>query len=596
MTRRWAATAVVAAATTVAVVSGAASGAGAGTAPACVPGGAPVELSGEVSAEEAKTYLLLPVDIAEGTTRIEVGYAWESLPAGDSDGDPGESVFDLGLWDTDGYRAPEGFRGWSGSRQGKVAEGQDPVFIQADDAERGYLPGPIDPGEWYVELGVAAVPPSGAAWQVTVTCLDPQVGEPVEADPVDADHVAAEGAGWYHGDFHMHGYHSNPRAPSWDEFVEFARDAQLDFLPVTEYVTSRHWYELGATQRDNPDLLIWPGREIITYFGHAISLGETPDAIDYRHGFEDVSLADIQAGVIEAGGLFGVAHPTIFPEETFGSVCRGCEFNLGDVIDWDRVDMIEVVNEAVLLNTDLEPADPGEGGFANPFVATAIDLWEQQLLAGHRITAVSGSDDKLGPELGSSATAVYAEELSRPALTEAVLAGHAYVRTRGVADSPALEMEATTADGQQGIFGDTLVADEAEVTITVRAGDGQVLRVIRNGEEVDAVPISGDPFTHTFAADRSADEGPLGTFWRVETDDGESLTTIGNPVFLSDRPAPEPARPPPAGLALDDAAPSRSESDDTAPWPLIAAGLVVALGAAGGIGLAVSHRRRGARR
>lgn len=588
--------AVVASVTLAAAVSGPASGTDAGTEQACAPGGDPVELSGRVGADEAKTYLLLPVDIAEGTTRIEVGYSWESLPAGDGDEEAGESVFDLGLWDTDGYRAPDGFRGWSGSRQGKVAEDQDPVFIQADEAERGYLPGPIDPGEWHVELGVAAVPPSGAAWEVTVTCLDPEVGDPFEADPVDPGHVAAGEPGWYHGDFHMHGYHSNRQAPTWGEFIDFARDAQLDFLPVTEYVTSQHWYELGATQRDNPDLLIWPGREIITYFGHATSFGETPDAIDYRHGFEDVSLADIQTGIIEDGGLFGIAHPTIFPEDTFGSACRGCEFNLGDVIDWDRVDTLEVVTEAVLVGADLEPVEPGEGGFANPFVATATDLWDEQLLAGHRITAVSGSDDKLGPDLGSSATAVYADELSRPALTEAVLAGHAYVRTRGVADSPALEMEVTTADGQTGIFGDTLVADEAEVTVTVTEGDGQVLNVIRNGEEVDSVVVRGDPFTHTFTADRSADEGPLGTFWRVETDDGESLTTIGNPVFLADRPASEPERPPPAGLAVaDGAGPSEPDGDGTAPWPVIAAG-VVGIAAAAGIGLAVHRRRRGAGR
>jgi hypothetical protein len=574
--------------TTVAVVVG--SGAAtAGGRPACEPGADPVELSGEVEANEAKSYLVLPVEVVEGTTRIEVGYAWESLPADDEDA--GESVFDLGLWDADGYRAPDGFRGWSGSRQGKVGEGQDPVFVQADDAERGYLPGRIEPGTWHVELGVAAVAPSGAAWEVTVRCLGGETGEPVEPDPVDPGHVADAEAGWYHGDFHMHGYHSNREAPSWDEFVEFARDAGLDFLPVTEYVTSQHWYELGATQRDNPDLLVWPGREIITYFGHATALGETPDTVEYRHGFEDVSMADIQAGTVEAGALFGVAHPTIFPEETFGSACRGCEFNLGDVIDWDQVDYLEVVTEAVLVGSDLEAVDPGEGGFANPFVATAIDLWEERLLAGHRITAVSGSDDKLGPELGSSATAVYAEELSRPALTDAVRAGHAYVRTRGVDDSPELELEATTSDGQQGIFGDTLVAAEAEITVTVTGGDGQVLRVVRNGAEVDAVPVAGDPFTHTFTADRGPDEGPLGTFWRVETDDGESLTTIGNPLFLADRPAPEPNRPPPAGLTAETASGSSEGGDVSPPWAVIAVLAAIGVGVAAGVAATVRRRR-----
>ena len=70
-----------------------------------------------------------------------------------------------------------------------------------------------------------------------------------------------------------------------------------------------------------------------------------------------------------------------------------------------------------MLVDDTELGGPGLGvQIQNPFVLTAIDLWQRQLMAGHKITAVSGSDDKLGPGLGTSATAVYAEELSRPAL------------------------------------------------------------------------------------------------------------------------------------------------------------------------------------
>ena len=60
-----------------AAVYGLGSIAGAGTAPKCEPGGGTVELSGTVGSEDAKTFLVLPVDIAEGTTRIEVGYGWE---------------------------------------------------------------------------------------------------------------------------------------------------------------------------------------------------------------------------------------------------------------------------------------------------------------------------------------------------------------------------------------------------------------------------------------------------------------------------------------------------------------------------------------
>ena len=54
------------------------------------------------------------------------------------------------------WAAADGFRGWSGSRGGRVSTGQEPVFVQPDTAARGYVPGPIDTGTWNVDLGLAA--------------------------------------------------------------------------------------------------------------------------------------------------------------------------------------------------------------------------------------------------------------------------------------------------------------------------------------------------------------------------------------------------------------------------------------------------------
>ena len=113
---------------------------------------------------------------------------------------------------------------------------------------------------------------------------------------------------------------------------------------------------------------------------------------------------------------------------------------------------------------------------------------------------------------------------------------------------------------------------------------------------VDASPAPGDPDAEVLASCEGLETQPLDAIWTVETDDGESLTTIGNPIFLADRPAPEPDRAPPTGLAVDEPAaaglgPSDPEGDGSPPWPLITAIAVVGFGAAGGIGLAVSRRR-----
>lgn len=157
---------------------------------------------------------------------------------------------------------------------------------------------------------------------------------------------------------------------------------------------------------------------------------------------------------------------------------------------------------------------------------------------------MSGSDSKgVEPDdaerrrrgYGSSATAVYADELSRAALTRAIRAGRAYVRTRGVERSPALEFGARSADGREAGFGGTLeVAATETVTLrtTVTGGSGQLLRYLANGERVLEVPVTGDPFVHELPASRLPGEGPLGTFWRIETLDAQSRTAVGNPVFL----------------------------------------------------------------
>ncbi|MGQ0434142.1 MAG: CehA/McbA family metallohydrolase [Microthrixaceae bacterium] len=509
--------------------------------PACAPDGAAVVVTGSVSSDDAKTYRDLPFDVAPGTTRVEVGYRWDDarpLP-----GTPAnvlvQTVLDLGLWDEGGVGSPAGFRGWSGSRQGKTATGQPPIWVQADTAERGYRPGPVEPGIWNVDLGIAAVAPAGASYEVVVRCLNPAVGPAVVAQPVDASHIADAEAGWYHGDFHMHGYHSSPSAPTWTRFAEYARAAGLDFLPVTEYVTDQHQRELGPIQTANPDLLIWPGREVITYFGHATVFGETPSVVDWRHGAPGVTLRDIQTASVGDGALFGVAHPTIFPTPIFGSFCRGCEFTLGDDIDWDQVATIEVLTGPILVD-DKQIGGPGLGRkIENPFVPTAIDLWQRKLLEGHKITAVSGSDDKLGPDLGSSATAVYAQQLSRPALIDAIRAGRAYVRTQGAHRSPTVELTATTATGEHAMVGDTLVADAARMTARVQGGAGQTLAISADGVPAGTVLITGDDVTIEFLAVRLPQSGPLGTFWRVDTvapptaSTGPYRTTIGNPIFLS---------------------------------------------------------------
>lgn len=506
---------------------------------ACQPGEPTLVVEGAITTADAKQYFFQPFEVGTGTGRVEVAYSWSNNDQSGSTPLTSTTV-DLGLWDEDGYLQPAGFRGWGGSRQGRLDQGQDPVFVEAATADRGFIPGVVNPGIWHLELGFGAVAPGGASWRVEITCLTAAISATID-QPLDPNYVANSNPGWYYGDFHMHAFHSNPNAPDWEDFVQQSRNAELNFLMVTEYVTTEHWRTLGALQQAHPDLLIWPGREIITYFGHVNTHGETPSTNEYRHGLEGISLGDIQDAAVADGALFQVNHPTSFAGPAFQSFCRGCAFELDDAIDWNKVDLIEVVNGPVLATA----ADVGGPSFPgqteNPFLQTALDYWDEKLLAGFKVTAVSGSDskgvdalaDRARKGYGSSATAVLANSLSRADITTALKAGRAYIAARGKLNSPTLALSFT--DGPNtGTFGDSIAADNATLEVTITNGIGQLLNLIQNGQRIAQILVATSPFTHSQTITRNpANEGPLGTYWRIETEDAEALTTIANPVFLT---------------------------------------------------------------
>ncbi len=544
-----------------------------------------ITLTGTVDTSAAKTYLLEPFTVPEGTARVAVAYTWDPVAAG---------VIDLGVWDSSGTAGRNAFRTWSGSRQGRIDKSMGPEVIAPDRNERTVVVGPIKPGTWHVELGIAALDQT-LTWRVEIRCPSGPAATPLASDPVDPTHVARPDAGWYAGDFHLHAFHSSPDGPNPDQMVAFARAAGLDIIPVTEYVTPAHWDRLGATQRANPDVLIWPGREVITYFGHMIVLSETPSNIEYRVGHDGVTIGDIQRSAAADGALVSLAHPTIYPPATFGSACRGCYFELIDQVDFAATNLIEVVTEGSL-------AELGGKDIPNPFVRTAIELWERLLREGHRLVAVSGSDDKQGDKYGKTSTMVYANQLSRPAVDEALRRGHAYVKGLGK-ESPTLDLTATTTDGTTAMFGDTLVADTATMKLTVTGAVGDTLTVRRNGTEVERVAVTSDPFVHESPIARVADEGPLGTFWGAEVLDttkapgAELAVDIANPIFLADTARPEPKLPtftspstPAAPAAESPSPPAASSTSNASSWPVIVGilGAVVIVGA----GLMIARRRR----
>lgn len=537
----------------------------------CAPGQPTLTRSRQVADSEAKQYFLIPFEVDATTQRIEVAYRWMDQATAPNPNPLDSTTFDLGIWDQRGYGETVAFRGWSGSRQGRIDQNDPPVWVEAGSAERGYVPGEILPGEWTVEIGAGAVKTGGSEFVVEITCLGQASGVAFVPDPVSEDVEITQNnppyPNWMHADFHMHAFHSHGEGPLPADFVNQARATGLDVLMYTEYIVPQHWAELGQVQANNSDVLIYPGREIITYFGHLNTFGETPNELDYRQGFENVDIGQIQQRSLNDGALIQINHPTTFEGPLFEDLCRGCAFELDASIDFTQVDSIEVQNAATETTSANVGISGPPGAIENPFTATAIDYWEDKLMQGFKITATSGSDAK-GPEpiepgrsgygLSSTALCGHADGvITRARVNAAIESGCAFIKTYGTHHSPHVEMTATNGSDTVTYGGSMTVTNPSTATMSLQIQNamGQSLVMIQNGEETPTpvicggmpatspVLLSSDDITCMATLTRAVNDGPLGTFWRFDIKQRDPAATvapveirtiIANPVFLTD--------------------------------------------------------------
>jgi hypothetical protein len=530
------------------------------------PGGtaiAPTQvLQGQFPASLGGATVMLPVEVPPGTTQFRVRYCWEG----------GGSTVDLGLWSAREGAEPWGvaqFRGWGGSSHPDVAVSArgfsseaaylaDPKGYVAGHTTRGFLPGPIDAGVWAVELGVAVVSETDADghadWRVEVELSsDPAfAAPPYEPEPYDETPADPE-PGWYAGDLHVHAEHSALGDATMTETFDYAfrpleeGGAGLDFVTLSDYVTSSAWGEIGRYQALHPGKLVIRSTEIITYRGHA-NQHASLRYVDHRTGpvYElepDGGLvplrparppAELFAEVRDAGGVVQLNHVTTCPSTTAfcRRTCRGCPWDYDDAeTGFERVDAIEVHN--------------GSRFAYDLFTAAAIAFWEEALAAGHRIAAVGSSDshhagvanDATQSPIGEATTVVYAEELSEAGILAGLRAGHTYVKLFGN-DGPDLRFEAFGDEGGSGIPGDALADRSATLRASVlglAAGEPpHRLELVRNGTAVEAVEVATPGGTHDFRAETPGR-------YRLELEREGVIQALTSPIYLPEAPAAGPA-------------------------------------------------------
>lgn len=455
-----------------------------------------LEVSGSLTREDRHRRHVFPFQVPDRATCLRVAFRYRPAEVAGV-----HNLLTVSLFD------PARFRGaahrWMQSQA---------IVVGTGSATPGFLPGPIAPGVWRLELDTPEILNDG---QVTGACefeiqVGAQVGPGPGRPPAPGPHerpeaparVVDRAPGWYRGDLHSHTVHSDGTG-TVAEMRRAAAAIGLSFCALTDHNTISQWRHRSP----GDGALQIRGIECTTYFGHANILG-TSDWVDWRAESAEVGAKPILAQVAAQDALAVVNHPC----DRGYPVCTGCrwEFPLSDLA---RFDAIEVWNGGW--------SDAGAG---NP---EALALWTEQLMAGSELTAVAGTDshrpeDYERPDLPY--TWVYADELSESGILGALRRGRAYVSC-----GPTLAFVAESPNGAQARSpGDRLPSGGFELHVdAAHLALPADLWLVSDGvaRRLGALLPPGGALDGAATAER---------WWRLELrgrDEAGTLLALTNPVY-----------------------------------------------------------------
>ncbi len=303
------------------------------------------------------------------------------------------------------------------------------------------------------------------------------------------------------GDFHSHTVHSDGIGTVGD-MEEMMRLSGLDFIFITDH--------MGITQKRDCVRYenVWWGQEPGTQYHHLGILG-----LEKGYHVTGDLLSDWNY-VIEHGGLPFIPHPSgWFPTKQYTDEQKAALGLLGNEFT------IEVVNGANQVFDAFDTYD-----------AQTIELWDEHLKRGARVTAMGNSDAHLPEGVGSIWTGVYYEEFSREGIIDAARHGRTFA-----SDGPIVDLALQADGGPVRGVGETLVTDDRAVTVRVLAADSLGLRdvnLIRDGEVMKRWRPDGAQVVSQAIADA---EPTIPGYYRLECFAQDGRRAYTTPVYL--RPA-----------------------------------------------------------
>ena len=395
---------------------------------------------------------------------------------------------------------PGGFRG-AGHRDGDSHQ----VLESATEATPGYLPGPLPPGEWIVQIDTHMIMPGAAVhyWlDITITegattgiatTLLPKTRLPK---------TIQRGVGWYRGDLHCHTVHSDADGLTVAGLIQAARDYRLDFIFLTDHNTTAGLAEMDASATEN--LLTAGGVELTTFWGHALCLG-TRKWIDWRIRPGTGDIARIAAATYANDYIFIIAHPLSRGDPA----CTGCSWRYGEMMP-GNAQLVEIWNGS------------WDGDSNNE---AALALWYDWLNQGLRLVATAGTDTHNVQNYADKPgfNAVYADDLSEVAILNALRAGHVYLSA-----GPQIAFQARNERDEKWISGDTVALPVTFSIIWANCPADAQIRVIANGRLLDQQTAEA---RGEYAWNMTPDQADW-VLVEVRSSTGE-LLAITNPIFLT---------------------------------------------------------------